>query len=677
MATKGIGPLNENGDIGYRGLVCFNGYLIASPASSFNSDSEDVSENPFLLGNWNPSRGGDWQTLVDFRNYPNIDFQQNGDFIDLEDTYVEPVDTSMGDPSNYGAFDIKVMEGDIWVAVSNRGKNGGPDRGGVELWRGDGAGFGTECFTFNPEVPDDGCAGIAWNKVIDVGAGRREDTLGPDIDNALGTFGILHDPDTGRDNLYMALWESGFESGSRAELIRIDPMSETPGSEQWELLIGGGRLDYAGGYGTASGTMICDAANQYEDKTPALGDVPGDASDCYPSTGRNMGFGAIQALDPSAGGDTGAGGAPTQFDDQTPPNPVEMGGATYFWRLGSHLNSISGLEELYLGTYSSGSLTGPGSLCGGEIEILGIPIPLPDCVPDEVDGGFELYKTTSEEAGDAWSQLSYQGFENPFNYGVRSILSVQLPDAPVEEPVLFIGTANPYTNVPDVVGAEAFWGGTEVFMGTFSVPPTTPPTNIVASNGEVSDKITISWDAYPDALSYKVFRSETSDLDTAQELTTVDAPASSYEDYSATFEVGYYYWVKAYSEDSVSEFSLPDEGLLLAPPIIPPQNVVASNGEVFDKVTISWEASPGAVTYKIFRSETPGSGTALVLATVEAPATIYDDVSASAGVGYYYWVKAYSAYTESEFSLPDEGLLLEGCTLYIIKARDKVVSFCL
>jgi len=99
--------------------------------------------------------------------------------------------------------------------------------------------------------------------------------------------------------------------------------------------------------------------------------------------------------------------------------------------------------------------------------------------------------------------------------------------------VLFIGTANPYTNVPGVPGTEAFWGGTEVFMGTFIAPLSAPPQNLIASDGDVIDELIISWDASPGAVSYKIFRSETADLDDAKVLATVDHPVTSYDDNSA------------------------------------------------------------------------------------------------------------------------------------------------
>lgn len=438
--------LSGEGDIGYRGLACLNGYLITSPASSIDSDSPDVSENPFLIANADPAQqdgsvSNAWVPLADFRNFPSLDFNRDGDFNDSNECAGCGLGSATGDPSNYGAFDMMVLDGDLWVAVSNRGSNGGPDRGGVELWRGDADNFG---YMPNGSVMGDG-SGIVWNKVIDAGAGRREDSIGVSVDNALGTFGSLD------GKLYLAMWESGFAGGSKAELIRVDPGSG-PGDETWELLIGGGRTDYAtdpllNGSGSATGTMVCNDTNRYVEasNTPSV-----TGPDCYPSTGRNVGFGSAQP--------TGT----DQFNDDSPPAPLNEGGATYFWRMGSHIPA-PGEEELYMGTYAAGESFLNGSSCGGS--------EADPCLPNTVDGGFELYKTSAAQAGNEWHTLNIRGFGNPLNYGVRSILSVQLPDAPVDEHVLFIGTANAYTNAPDIPGTAGYWGGTEVYMSGRFAPP--------------------------------------------------------------------------------------------------------------------------------------------------------------------------------------------------------------
>lgn len=598
--------LPYDGDIGYRGLVCFNGYLITSPASSIDSGSQDVAGNPFLLGNpdpamQDPSVPDDWKALVDFRNFPDIDYDRDGDptnhASDCDDC---GQGSATGDLSNYGAFDIAVLGGDLWVAVSNRGNDaGGSDRGGVELWRGDGAQFGTECTTFDPSTADDGCAGISWNKVIDVGAGRREDSIGPDVDNALGVFGTLG------GQLYMALWESGFGDGdgTLAELIRVTP--STPGNETWELLIGGGRKDFATdpvlNGTTATGTMTCVSGSRYDEDTADIPDPTGP--DCYPLSGRHFGYGPAQV--------TGA----NQFDyvdleddDVEGPVhvPVNAGTSVYFWRMGTH--AASGGDELYLGTLDQDSFLIPepadgdfisqylyqyippnfGFLCGGDFALLEfweflqaadptlpeltdlIPFPiyplfvsledlevvtLPDCEVNPT-GGLDLVKTTD---GATWTEITTNGFGNPLNYGVRAILSAMLPDGTGEQ-VLFIGTANPFTNGPDVPGTEGFWGGLEVFIGAdISQVPTLPEVVEVATD-ELQDRTEVSWEADEDAVAYKIFRSETNNLSDARLIATLEGEADNFVDTGARPETAYYYWVKVITADGASVYGTPEQG---------------------------------------------------------------------------------------------------------------------
>ena len=88
--------------------------------------------------------------------------------------------------------------------------------------------------------------------------------------------------------------------------------------------------------------------------------------------------------------------------------------------------------------------------------------------------------------------------------------------------------------------------------------------------------------------------------------------------------------------------------LLLAAPAaagIPdtPSNIAASDGLYADKVSISWDAVPGAEQYVILRSEKPVSqgGTMTRLAILSR--TFYEDAPPECGITYYYWVRAVNA----------------------------------
>ena len=91
------------------------------------------------------------------------------------------------------------------------------------------------------------------------------------------------------------------------------------------------------------------------------------------------------------------------------------------------------------------------------------------------------------------------------------------------------------------------------------------------------------------------------------------------------------------------------------PPPDPPTGVAASDGAHTDKVAVTWDASPGATSYEVWRHMSDDSASATHLAASVIP-TRYDDTTAMPGVLYHYWVKAANAGGTSAFSASDSGL---------------------
>jgi 1-acyl-sn-glycerol-3-phosphate acyltransferase len=99
------------------------------------------------------------------------------------------------------------------------------------------------------------------------------------------------------------------------------------------------------------------------------------------------------------------------------------------------------------------------------------------------EGGFDLWKT---QDGDHWAPVTRTGFDNPYNYGVRSLVSTPYG--------LAIGTINPFG--PEVAKrSESGWeyihnprGGLEVWLGKTPPPapdrPIHPEPVIVASDDD-------------------------------------------------------------------------------------------------------------------------------------------------------------------------------------------------
>jgi len=104
-----------------------------------------------------------------------------------------------------------------------------------------------------------------------------------------------------------------------------------------------------------------------------------------------------------------------------------------------------------------------------------------------------------------------------------------------------------------------------------------------------------------------------------------------------------------------------------AAPFVAPTNVVATAGD--RQVAITWDASAGAGSYDVYRSETDVFASSATV-TTDALGTSYNDTSAVPGTLYYYWIVAKSGAEESDASMSDSGMaylvLPTGATLGII-----------
>ncbi len=86
----------------------------------------------------------------------------------------------------------------------------------------------------------------------------------------------------------------------------------------------------------------------------------------------------------------------------------------------------------------------------------------------------------------------------------------------------------------------------------------------------------------------------------------------------------------------------------------PPTGVSASDGTYTEKVEVTWDPSPGATSYEVWRNPVEETATAIQLAGSVAQVR-YDDWAAEAGTCYYYWVKAKNHLGTSGFSESDSG----------------------
>jgi fibronectin type 3 domain-containing protein len=155
------------------------------------------------------------------------------------------------------------------------------------------------------------------------------------------------------------------------------------------------------------------------------------------------------------------------------------------------------------------------------------------------------------------------------------------------------------------------------------------PTSVAATDGTSTVNVTVTWAASTGAKGYKVFRAVGSAAATQIGTTTT---ALTFSDTTGVPGTLYNYSVKATGAAGVAESaaSVANSGYRA---LSAPTSLAASDGTSSANVTVTWVASTGASSYKIFRGAT-------LVATVSAPATSYADIGAVAGTTYAYTVKA-------------------------------------
>jgi hypothetical protein len=89
-----------------------------------------------------------------------------------------------------------------------------------------------------------------------------------------------------------------------------------------------------------------------------------------------------------------------------------------------------------------------------------------------------------------------------------------------------------------------------------------------------------------------------------------------------------------------------------ATPPAAPTSVKASDGTYTNKVRVSWNASSGATSYKVYRA-TSVAGTKSLLGS--STGTSFNDTTATPGVTYRYWVKACRSSRCSSYSAGNNG----------------------
>ncbi len=207
-------------------------------------------------------------------------------------------------------------------------------------------------------------------------------------------------------------------------------------------------------------------------------------------------------------------------------------------------------------------------------------------------------------------------------------------------------------------GAGKF-GHDKGYCGTpvpLDIPDT--PSNIAASDGLYTDNVSISWDAVPGAEQYVILRSEKPVSQGGEMSRLAVLSRTFYEDTPPDCGIIYYYWVRAVNADGAGKFGH-DKGHCGTPGTEPitgslqtPENVSATDGDFTDKIRISWNPSPGAASYDVYRAEDFAAPKTRLGSTA---GTTFEDTTADCCLDYYYWVKARKGAEESDFFFSDIG----------------------
>ena len=203
-------------------------------------------------------------------------------------------------------------------------------------------------------------------------------------------------------------------------------------------------------------------------------------------------------------------------------------------------------------------------------------------------------------------------------------------------------TATSYTNTGAAVGKTYYYRvkavnsvGTSGYSNIVSGKAKTaaPAAPSVTAGNSSTGKPQLTWKAVSGAVKYEVYRSTRQNSGYSLLGTTT---STSYVNTGASTGTTYYYRVKAVNRNGMASgySNIVSGKAKAAAPAAP--SVTAGNSST-GKPRLTWKAVSGAVSYRIYRSESRGTGYSLLGTT---SSTSYVNTGAAAGKTYYYRVKA-------------------------------------
>jgi fibronectin type 3 domain-containing protein len=180
------------------------------------------------------------------------------------------------------------------------------------------------------------------------------------------------------------------------------------------------------------------------------------------------------------------------------------------------------------------------------------------------------------------------------------------------------------------------------------------PTGVTASKGTYLNQVKVTWAAVSGATDYYVYRTANSTPPAAGTQIATPATTAFYD--TPPDGNTYYYWIQAdYNDAYQSAFGTPSTGYAktaaTAKPTVPVINS-ASNGAYTNNIVVTWNVSPLAASYNVYRK-------ALSTDPWAPPVNVgnvltYNDTTAQ-GIKYIYSVSAVNSVGESALSASKTG----------------------
>ena len=214
-------------------------------------------------------------------------------------------------------------------------------------------------------------------------------------------------------------------------------------------------------------------------------------------------------------------------------------------------------------------------------------------------------------------------------------------------------TATSYVNTGAAVGKTYYYrvkavnsAGTSAYSNIVSgrakaAIPAAPRVTI--GNSSASGKPQLTWAAVDGAAKYEIYRSTQQSTGFTLLGTTT---STSYVNTGAAVGTTYYYKVRALNVDGAAgAYSSTVSGAAKA--VAPAAPTVTMTYSDSGKPKLTWSAVSGAASYRVYRSESRGTGYSLLGTTT---ATSYVNTGAAVGKTYYYRVKAVNSAGTSAYS---------------------------